>query len=71
MSRNQKTNTVNKHNNNAIIIIDLIEAPDHIIIIGPSATFGKLLIIVKYGSITLAMNLLPHIIVAITIPKIL
>ena len=54
--------------NKAIKIIDFIPAPAHIIIIGPKATLGKLFKIVRYGSITLAKNLLNHIIVAINIP---
>ena len=36
------------------MIIDFIPAPAHIIIIGPSAIFGKLFINVKNGSTTLA-----------------
>ena len=35
-------------------IIDLVLAPDQIIIIGPRATLGRLLIIVKKGSVILA-----------------
>ena len=56
--------------NKAIIIIDLILAPKNMIIIGPIATFGKLLIIVKYGSITLYKKLFHHNIIAIVIPNI-
>src|SRR5574344_542054 len=52
----------------AITIIDLILAPAHIIISRPNDTLGKLLIIVKYGSITLARNLFHHKILAIKIP---
>ena len=43
--------------NKAIMIIDLMLAPLQIIMIGPKATLGRLLIIVKYGSRTLAINL--------------
>ena len=47
-----------------------ILAPNIIIIIGPKDTFGKLLIIVKYGSKTLYKNSLYHKIIAKTVPKI-
>ena len=40
--------------NSAIIIMELLLAPIHIIRIGPSDTFGSELRMVKYGSITLA-----------------
>ena len=52
----------------AINIIEFIFAPIHIIIIGPSATLGKLFKIVKYGSIILDNKLFHHSILAITIP---
>ena len=45
-------------------------APLHIIKIGPNATFGKLFIMVKKGSITLQINLLYHNKNEIAIPKI-
>jgi hypothetical protein len=50
-----------------IIIIDLILVPNQINIIGPNATFGKLLISVRYGSTILAIfgknhNMLAHVI---------
>lgn len=53
----------------AIIIIDLILAPKKIIIIGPMATFGRLFIIVKYGSITLYRKLFHHKMMAMVIPR--
>lgn len=56
--------------NRAIIIIDLMLAPKKIIIIGPIATFGRLFIIVKYGSITLYRKSFHHSIMAIIIPSI-
>ena len=56
--------------NNDITIIDFIPAPNQIIIIGPSATFGRLFNNVKYGSIILYIVLLNQRIVAINIPNI-
>lgn len=53
----------------AIIIIDLMLAPKKIIIIGPMATFGRLFIIVKYGSITLYRKLFHHRMMAMVIPR--
>ena len=35
------------------MIIEFMLAPKKIIIIGPRATFGRLFIVVRYGSITL------------------
>ena len=58
-----------KEINKAIIIIELILAPNIIIIIGPKATFGKLLITVKYGSTTLYTNSLYQRIIAATVPN--
>jgi len=55
--------------NSAIIIIDFEEAPDMIIIIGPSDTFGILFSIVKYGSNTLCINLYLQSIAAIIMPN--
>jgi hypothetical protein len=54
--------------NNAIIMIDLTDAPNQIIINGPKATLGKEFKIVKYGSRTSDMNLFHHKIVAIETP---
>ena len=54
--------------NKAMIIIELVLAPAIIIIIGPKDTLGRLFNIVKYGSITLEINLNLHSIVAIIIP---
>ena len=53
----------------AIKMIERIPAPHQMIIIGPSATFGKLFKIVKYGSATLEMNGNHHKIVAINKPR--
>lgn len=53
----------------AIITIEFLLVPTHIIISGPRATFGRELIIVKYGSIILASVLFHQRIVAINIPK--
>ena len=55
--------------NNAIIMMDVIFAPNHIIIIGPNATLGKLFKIVKYGSIISAILFFHHKIDAINSPK--
>ena len=59
--------------NNAITIIDNSLAPNHIIIIGPNATLGRELIIVKNGSIIFANIGNSYIKIAITklmaIPK--
>lgn len=57
---------VNTEINIAINIIDFLLAPIQIIIKGPSATFGKAFIIVKYGSIILEKNLDEYIITEIT-----
>ena len=54
--------------NNAIIMIDLIDAPNQIIINGPKATFGNEFKIVKYGSRTSDMNLFHHKILATETP---
>lgn len=58
----------------AMNIIELVFAPAHIIIIGPRATLGKELSIVKNGSITFAKNLFIYIKTlntnAINVPKI-
>lgn len=53
----------------AIKIMERIPAPHQIMIMGPSATLGKLFKIVKYGSATLEMNGNHHKIVAINKPK--
>ena len=52
----------------AISIIDFIPAPHHIIISGPSDTFGNELRTVRYGSRILAIFLFHHINVATRIP---
>ena len=52
------------------MIIELVLAPAIIIIIGPRETLGKLFNIVRYGSMTLDMNLNLQRIVAIIIPPI-
>ena len=52
------------------MIIDLVPAPAIMIIIGPSETLGRLFNMVKYGSITLEINLNLHRIVAIKMPPI-
>ena len=46
--------------NRAIIIIDFWFAPANIIIIGPSATLGRLFIMVRYGSNIFAMYSFHH-----------
>jgi len=51
-------------------MIDLIPAPNQIIIIGPKATLGKLFNIVRYGSITFCTVLNHQSIVAIIVPSI-
>ena len=43
-----------------ITIIEFILAPAHIIISGPNATLGREFNIVRYGSITLEINLFHH-----------
>jgi len=53
-----------------MMIIELVLAPAIIIIIGPRETLGKLFNIVRYGSMTLDMNLNLQRIVAIIIPPI-
>ncbi len=67
---NKKLTQIKVDINKAIIIIDFIFAPLHIIKIGPNATFGRLFIMVKKGSITLQINLLYHNKNEIAIPKI-
>ena len=52
------------------MIIELVLAPATIIIIGPRETLGRLFNIVRYGSMTLDMNLNLQRIVAIIIPPI-
>ncbi len=51
-----------------MIIIDLVLAPAIIMMIGPKETLGRLFNMVKYGSITLEINLKRQRIVAIKIP---
>ena len=53
----------------AIMIIDFMLEPLQMIMIGPKATLGRLLITVKYGSRTLDKNLFHHSIIAIIIPR--
>ena len=53
------------------MIIELVLAPAIIIIIGPRETLGKLFNIVRYGSMTLDMNLNLQRIVAIIIQPII
>ena len=57
-----------KEISNAIKMIEVIPAPAHIIIIGPSATLGKLFKIVRYGSNTLARNGNHHRMEAMKVP---
>ena len=49
--------------------MELVLAPLQLIIIGPSATLGKLFKMVKYGSTILKINLFIHKIEAIKIPR--
>lgn len=53
----------------AMIIMDFKLAPDHIMIIGPRATLGRLFKMVRYGSRTLAINLFHHKIMARMVPR--
>ena len=48
--------------------MEFMLAPAQIIIIGPRATLGRLFKMVKYGSITLAINLFHHRIMAMRVP---
>ena len=55
--------------NSAINMMEPFPAPAHMMIIGPSATFGKLFKMVRYGSNTFAKNGNHHNIVAIRNPR--